>query len=93
MDNKTFINHFAKLAGIDNKDASVFVENLAETLQSILSSGDSVAIPGFGHFNTIKSDEKIINDLSTGKRLLLPPVIETEFTPASALTKKITNQN
>ena len=52
-----------------------------------LKNLDAVAIPSFGKFEAIKQDENISLDLSTGKRILLPPVININFTPASALVK------
>jgi nucleoid DNA-binding protein len=46
-------------------------------------------LPSFGSFSTVKHDESIITDISTGKHMLMPPCIEVEFTPSNILNKHI----
>lgn len=53
---------------------------------------DSIAIPGFGTFEPVKEDERIQNDLSTGKRLLLPPEITVQFKSSALLRRKISDR-
>lgn len=65
-------------------------EHLAAIIRRAAMNMDSVAIPSFGTFTPVKHDEEITTDLSTGKRMLLPPQITLEFTPATLLRKKLT---
>lgn len=44
-----------------------------------------VALPALGSFGGVKKEEMVVRDLSTGNRLMLPPAIEVEFTPAGRL--------
>jgi nucleoid DNA-binding protein len=48
-----------------------------------------VAIPGFGSFVGVKHDEKIVRDLTSGNRLLLPPAIELEFVAGGRLKHEV----
>lgn len=65
-------------------------EHLAAIIRRTAIDMDSVAIPSFGTFTPVKHDEEVTTDLSTGKRMLLPPQITLEFSPASLLRKKLT---
>lgn len=73
----------------DPKDINALIDALATVLREKCGSMNSVAIPGFGTFVPIKEEEKIATDLSTGKRLLLPPHISLIFQPSFILRKKI----
>lgn len=64
-------------------------KHLAEVIRQALTELDSVAVPSFGTFTPVKRDEEIITDLSTGRRMLLPPQITLEFTPAAMLRKHL----
>lgn len=87
MNHKQFIAELATKMNSNVGDISnvndIFVNVIIEHLKNL----DSIAIPSFGKFEAIKQDENISLDLSTGKRILLPPVININFTPASALVK------
>lgn len=89
MDSKTFIAGFARRAGLDTKAATAAVSSITSALTDTLADMDSVAIPSFGTFESIKKDETVSHDLSTNKRILLPPVIEVNFKPAAALSHNI----
>ena len=89
MDNKQLINSLSKRIGLDYKITADAVNSVVEVISQYLVEGDSVVIPGFGTFNTQKTDEEVITDLSTGKRLLLPPAIGVDFTPANSLINKL----
>lgn len=70
----------------DNKELT---RHLAAIIRRAASDLDAVAIPSFGTFTAVKHDEEISTDLSTGRRMLLPPQITLEFTPAAMLRKKL----
>lgn len=48
-----------------------------------------VALPSLGSFRGVKRDETVVRDLSTGRRLLLPPAIEIEFVAGGRLKNGI----
>ncbi|MDE7407300.1 MAG: HU family DNA-binding protein [Muribaculaceae bacterium] len=89
MDNKQFISLVAQLSHRPVADINNLVLGITECLRESSLAGDSVAIPGFGTFTPIKSDEQIVTDRSTGKKLLLPPELTLNFSSSSVLRKKI----
>ncbi|MCM1032684.1 MAG: HU family DNA-binding protein [Odoribacter sp.] len=89
MDSKTFNAKVASALGCTPAHAAELTEAFADILQSQARSLSTIAVPSFGNFLTIKSDEEIIIDRSTGRKMLLPPQINVEFQPAAMLRKKI----
>ncbi|MDE7153790.1 MAG: HU family DNA-binding protein [Muribaculaceae bacterium] len=88
--NKTAIStNLAAALSIDADKAGTLADTLVEIVKEQLAAGNNVAVPGFGQFATVNEPEQIITDLSTGKRLMLPPVIEIVFTPATAISKDL----
>lgn len=89
MDNKTLIEILVKRL---DKDKS-FVESTIDTFASIakekLCAMDSIAIPGFGSFESKKRMERISVNPSTGKRMLVPPKITVAFKPSVLLKQKM----
>lgn len=76
----------AQSTGITEEEAQRKLSTIADALASFCGDCDSVAIPGFGTFQTTKRDENISAD-STGKKTLNPPQIEVEFKPSVVLRK------
>lgn len=89
MNNKQFISSLSEKIGINTSDTNTAVETFCNVITQNLKSLDAVALPTFGRFDAIKEDEKVSRDLSTGKRILLPPVISVTFTPASTFVKSL----
>ncbi len=89
MDNKGFVAALSNKLAREPKDITALIEGLAASFRENCGNMDSIAIPGFGTFEPIKEDEHISTDLSTGKRLLLPPQIVLKFSPSSLLRKKL----
>lgn len=89
MDNKTVVATLARKLGRDTKDTNALIEGLAAIIKEKCGDMDSIAVPGFGLFEAIKQDEQITTDLSTGKRLLLPPEVSLRFTASAILRKKL----
>lgn len=89
MESKQLVSIVSQKLSRDQKDINALIEALAATLREKCGNMDSVAIPGFGTFVPIKEEEKISTDLSTGKRVLLPPQISLTFQPSVILRKKL----
>lgn len=93
MDNKAAVNALAKSLGRDSKDISALIEGLAATMRDNLADMNTIALPGFGEFEPVKEDERIITDLSTGKEMLMPPNITVKFNPSAILRRKISERH
>ena len=89
MDNKQLIAQIANKLSMDYKETSEMVQAVNSSIVDILCQGDSIALPGFGTFSTIKEDETITRDLSTGRKILLPPHISIKFQSSAVLRKNI----
>lgn len=79
----------AEACGHTTADTDVLVEALCDVLRRAGTELDAIAVPSFGTFKTVKYDEEIRPDLSTGRNMLLPPEIKLEFTPSAVLMRKI----
>lgn len=79
----------ASRTGIAEAEVMEILKAFRSTLEDALVSGDNVAFPRFGSFNVAKEDDKIINDLATGKKVLLPPAIHVEFRESESLRKQL----
>lgn len=89
MDNKIFLTQLAKRLRCDNETVTRLVDGFGVILREQCGNAARVAVPGFGSFEGVKHPEEIVNDLATGKRMLLPPSIEVTFTSGSLLKKKL----
>lgn len=90
MDHKTFVSRLAERMGCPAEQAATLIDSLTGVLRTIGSELDSAALPGFGTFSTVKTDEQIVTDETTGARTLVPPAIRMSFAPSVVLRKKIT---
>ena len=75
--------------GLDAIKSSAYFTAFADIIKETLLEHDSVALPGFGTFTTVKADEQVIEDPLTGKRQLVPPSINVVFVPALKLAKTV----
>ena len=92
MDHKQFRKRLCELTGRTASDIDALTEGLAIILRDSCAELDSVAIPTFGTFKAVKHKEEISRDLSSGKRMLLPPEIKIEFQPGGLLQKRLRNE-
>ena len=60
MDTKQIVTTLSKKIGRESKDINSLLEALISTIKDNSSNLDSIAVPGFGKFITIKEDEKIM---------------------------------
>ena len=92
MDNKQFRKRLSEITGRSAADIDSLTEGLAMVIAESCADLDSVAIPTFGTFVPVKHKEEVTTDLSTGKRMLLPPEIKLEFQPGGVLQKRLRNE-
>ena len=91
MDHKTIVNNLSKKIDREPKEISALIDGLATIIKEKCGNLSEIAIPGFGTFVPTKEDEKVITDLSTGKKILLPPQITLNFEPSIVFRKKVAN--
>lgn len=87
---------FRKILGERTGQSAADVEALSRGLIKVMRAGlmemDSVAIPTFGTFTPHIQPDSVSTDLSTGKRILLPPEINIEFHPGAMLLKRLRHE-
>ena len=89
-DTENITSKASAAAGCDPAQGAALAEAFAAALRERLSMLESVAIPGFGTFATVKTDESIVTDAESGRRTLVPPSIRMIFQPSVVLRKKMT---
>lgn len=87
MDQKNFTTILEQRIG--DPRAKELLDALAGLIKEQALQGHRLALPGFGTFEGIKNDEEMVTDLSTGKRMLLPPSIDVSFQSGAMLRKRI----
>ena len=92
MDNNILVAELSAELHRPERDGEALGEGRASALRDELVDGDTVLLPGVGTFTTLKEDEKIVDDLDRGGKLLLPPAITIQFNPSTLLRRKITER-
>lgn len=69
------------------------VDALCESLCDIIGEAgiclDSVAVPGFGTFESRQRSERVVVNPTNGVRMLIPPKVVISFRPSAMLRKKV----
>lgn len=89
MDYKQFTQQLASNTQGTTGRVEEMIDAFASVLADVAKNQGSVAIPSFGTFETVKTEESIITDRVSGKRIMLPPQISFKFNPAAMLRKKM----
>lgn len=89
MDNKQFLNNIAQRLNLEPATVENLIKGFTDLLADQCRDLNRVALPGLGSFQGVKRDETVVRDLATGSRMLLPPAIEVEFTPAGRLKNSL----
>lgn len=92
MDHDTFISSLARQLSIEPRQAESLTNALTAAIMTSAADLNSVAIPGFGRFDAVKTDEYIDIDPSDGIRKLFPPSVKMSFTPGSMLKKRLSHE-
>lgn len=89
MEHKTFINTLSRSCSMDTKRTGVLAEALKDIIVRSLINMDDVAIPGFGTFSAVKTNEYVAIDPVTGQRMLMPPSVKASLRVGSGLKKAV----
>lgn len=79
----------AKRLNLEVSTAEKLIGGLVEVIGEECGDLNRLALPSLGSFQGLKRDETVVKDLSTGRRLLLPPAIELVFLPGGRLKNGI----
>lgn len=85
LNNKEFINALAKRTGYKTEDVQRIVRATLNTITTQLTEGNSVTFTRLGTFDVKKRMERIMNNPSTGKKMLVPPKLVVNFKPQKGL--------
>lgn len=89
MDNKALLDMVAERINRDAEDVNRLVDALISVVKTRCGELDSIAVPGFGTFETKKKLERVVVNPTTGKRMLIPPKIVLSFRPSALLKNKL----
>lgn len=88
MENSEFMTRLAKRLQTDRATTVTLSKALCQIITARAAELDNVALPGFGTFVPVKTDEAI-EETPDGRRRLLPPSIRLTFTVGSRLKKTV----
>lgn len=89
MKNKEYINALSMSTGVDVRKVEAIIDILPNVIAECGLNNSSIAIPRFGTFSCLKSEEYISVDDLSGKSLLNPPSVKLVFRPSVMLRKKV----
>ena len=79
----------AKRLNLEVSTAERLLVGFVEVVGEACGKLNRLALPSFGSFQGVKRNETVVRDLSTGRRVLLPPAVELEFIPGGRLKNGI----
>lgn len=91
MDNKALVNILSDRLGRSTDDIENALDSLCYIIVETVREGDTVAIPGFGQFESKLKTERVAVHPSNGSRILVPPKISMVFKPSALLKQRIKN--
>ena len=89
MNNNELLNALASKLGKPKADIIKLMDAFVGAVQVRCGELDAIALPGFGTFEGIKHDEHITIDKTTGKKMLMPPMVKMEFKVSNSLNNKL----
>ena len=89
MLHKELVDKLSKSLGRNKSDINKLLEALGNVVVERCSELDSISVPRLGTIEAVKHNESIDIDSSTGKRTLMPPRVEMQFTISNVLKKRL----
>lgn len=89
MLHKELVDKLSKSLGRNKSDINKLLEALGNVVVERCSELDSISVPRLGTIEAVKHNETIDIDSSTGKRTLMPPRVEMQFTISNVLKKRL----
>lgn len=79
MNNKQFIAELAQRLDYTVQDTQKMMYNIIDAMADTFQEGNTVTVQNFGSFEVKKKMERIIQNPSTGQRMLVPPKLTLGF--------------
>ena len=89
MNNKEFVAALSLKENYKLRDTRMLIQHLLAELTAQFEEENSVLVPNFGSFEVKKRMERVINNPTTGQRLLVPPRLTLTFKSSAALRERI----
>ena len=89
MNNKDFINALATQNGSTAKAMQKWVNTLTSAIADKLDDDTQLSVQSFGTFEVKKKLERVVVNLATKQRKLIPPKLVLAFKPSTTLKEKI----
>ena len=89
MLHKEIVDTLSQSLGRSKSDINKLLEALSNVITERCSELDSISVPRFGTIEAVKHNETIEVEQETGKRTLMPPRMEVQFTPSAVLKKRL----
>ena len=89
MLHKELVDKLSKSLGRNKSDINKLLEALGNVIVERCSELDSITVPRLGTIEAVKHNETVEIDSKTGKRTLLPPRVEMQFTASNVLKKRL----
>lgn len=93
MDNRQFIKALSKATGKSAKDTELLLTDFMAVFRERITDMDTIAIPGFGSFETKKRAERVTTHPSTQQRIIIPPKIVMNFKMSNVLKQRMRDDN
>ena len=91
MNNKQFIAELAQRLGYTAQDTQKMMYSVIDAMADTFQEGNTVAVQNFGSFEVKKKNERIIQNPSTGQRMLVPPKLTLGFKISPTWKDKLKN--
>ena len=88
MNNKEFVAALSLKENYKLRDTRMLIQHLLAELTAQFEEENSVLVPNFGSFEVKKRMERVINNPTTGQRLLVPPRLTLTFKSSAALRER-----
>jgi len=92
MDHKEIAETLSKSLNRNKGDINKLLDALSNVTKERCSELDNIIIPRFGTIETIKHNEVVEVDPESGKRMLVPPHIDVQFSTSNVFKKKLNHQ-
>ena len=85
MNKKELIKSVADKSAISQKDVTAVLDALIETISDTLKNKDSIALVGFGTFETVERAARVGRNPKTGAEIQIPAAISPKFKAGKTL--------
>ncbi len=89
MNNKEYISELAQRSGYTQAEVQKLVTSVIESMMLGFDAGEDVMIPAFGTFEIKKRLERVVNNPSTGLKMLVPPKLILSFKPNASVKERL----